>query len=164
MCKVGAILYFAYGRNMSASAIEAACPDHRFLGAAELPDHRLAFTRRSARTGTGVADILAAPGQSVWGALYELGGGERELAALDEKEGRGWAYRRRGVRVLLAPDAKRHDAIAYAVIAPDDPHVVPSAEYLQALLAGARERGLPGSYVESLRATANTRSPSSEMQ
>ncbi|HUA75266.1 MAG TPA: gamma-glutamylcyclotransferase family protein [Solirubrobacteraceae bacterium] len=63
------ILYFAYGRNMSAAAIDAACPGNRFLGPAELRDHRLAFTRRSLRTGTGVADVLAAPGHSVWGAL-----------------------------------------------------------------------------------------------
>jgi hypothetical protein len=54
------------------------------LGAARLADHRLAFTRRSVKTGTGVADIVPAPGETVWGALYELGDGE--LAAIDRKE------------------------------------------------------------------------------
>lgn len=144
-------LYFAYGRNMSAAAMGGACPGHRFLGAAELRDHRLAFTRRSARTGTGVADVLASPGQSVWGALYELGG-ERELAALDEKEGHGWAYRRKPVRVLLGPGAEEREAFAYAVIEPDGAHVPPSEEYARALLEGARERGLPGAYVQALAA------------
>jgi hypothetical protein len=150
-------LYFAYGRNMSASAIDAACPGNRFLGVAELRDHRLAFTRRSARTGTGVADILAAPGQSVWGTLYRLAGGEVELAALDEKEGRDWAYERRDVQALLGDEA--HDAVAYAVVTPDAPHVPPSAEYLGVLIEGARERHLPIDYVNRLAALGERPGP-----
>jgi gamma-glutamylcyclotransferase (GGCT)/AIG2-like uncharacterized protein YtfP len=141
-------LYFAYGRNMGTRTMALACPGHRCLGAAELRDHRLAFTRRSLRTGTGVADILAAPGASVWGALYELG--DAHLVAIDEKEGNGWAYERRPVRVI-AGDSEL-EAFAYAVIAPDAEHVQPSREYLQALVEGARERGLPSDYVAALGA------------
>jgi gamma-glutamylcyclotransferase (GGCT)/AIG2-like uncharacterized protein YtfP len=137
---------------MGTAAIAAACPGHRFLGAAELRDHRLAFTRRSLRTGTGVADVLGAPGASVWGALYALDA--TQLAAIDEKEGNGWAYERRAVRVLAA--GRELDAFAYAVIAPDAEHVRPSREYLQALLEGARERGLPDDYVAALAALAAT--------
>ena len=143
-------LYFAYGRNMGATSMASACPGHRFLGAAELRDHRLAFTRRSLRTGTGVADVLAAPGASVWGALYSLHAAD--LSALDEKEGAGWAYERRAVRVLAA--GRELDAFAYAVIAPEAGHVQPSREYLQALLRGARERGLPDAYAAALGAVA----------
>lgn len=164
------IPYFAYGRNMGAQAMELACPGHRFLGAAELPGHRLAFTRRSLRTGTGVADILAAPGRSVWGALYELD--DAHIAAIDEKEGNGWAYERRAVSVSVAvatgeasdaaatsgTGAAGHagelEAFAYTVITPDGEHVPPSREYLQALLDGARERGLPDDYVAALDAVA----------
>jgi gamma-glutamylcyclotransferase (GGCT)/AIG2-like uncharacterized protein YtfP len=133
---------------MGAPAMELACPGHRFLGAAELPKHRLAFTRRSLRTGTGVADVLAAPGASVWGALYALD--QAQLAAIDEKEGNGWAYERRAVRVIAGEGEL--EAFAYAVIAPDAEHVQPSREYLQALLDGARERGLPEDYVAALAA------------
>ena len=144
--------YFAYGRNMGAQAMQRACPGHRFLGPAQLGDHRLAFTRRSLRTGTGVADVVAAPGQRVWGALYELLG-DAELAALDQKEGNGWAYERREVRVLLA--GEQHEAFLYAVIAPHAPHVAPSPEYVGALLDGGRERGLPAAYLAALRALAH---------
>ncbi len=144
--------YFAYGRNMGAAAMELACPGHRFLGAAELPNHRLAFTRRSLRTGTGVADVLAASGASVWGALYALD--QAHLAAIDEKEGNGWAYERRAVRVVAGEGEL--EAFAYAVIAPDAEHLQPSREYLQALLDGARERDLPGDYVAALAAVAAT--------
>jgi gamma-glutamylcyclotransferase len=144
------IPYFAYGRNMGARTMELACPGHRFLGTAELRDHRLAFTRRSLRTSTGVADVLAAPGGSVWGALYELD--DAHLAAIDKKEGAGWAYERRTVRVIAAGEELR--AFAYTVIVPDAAHVQPSGEYVRALLDGARERGLPADYVAALAALA----------
>ena len=145
----GPIRYFAYGRNLGSAAMELACPGHRYLGRAELRDHRLAFTRRSRRTGTGVADLLAVPGESVWGALYELD--QPDLSALDEKEGNGWAYQRRTVRVL-SDECVELQAFAYAVITPEDEELFPSPEYLGALLDGARERELPAPYIAALAA------------
>ena len=60
------ITYFAYASNMAPEVITRLCPRARYLGVARLTDHRLAFTRRSVRTGTGVADIVPAPGKTVW--------------------------------------------------------------------------------------------------
>jgi gamma-glutamylcyclotransferase len=133
---------------MSPTTMQRLCPGHRYLGVAELRDHRLAFTRRSVRTGTGVADILAAEGESAWGALYELDA--PHLAALDAKEGNGWAYERQEVRVRLAADAEERAAIAYAVIDPEQSEVEPSGEYLTGLVAAAQERGLPSRYLTEL--------------
>ena len=144
------ILYFAYGSNMDAATMERHCPGHRYVGVAELREHRLAFTRRSKRTGTGVADIVASPGKSVWGVLYELD--DSQLAAIDEKEGNGWAYQRKLLTVVLHDGAAEHEAHAYAVIAPDDAHVPPSVEYLGLILAAARARGLPQSHLDALTA------------
>jgi gamma-glutamylcyclotransferase (GGCT)/AIG2-like uncharacterized protein YtfP len=135
---------------MGASAMQLACPGSRFLGVAELRNHRLAFTRRSLRTGTGVADVLVEPGASVWGALYELD--EAGVAALDQKEGNGWAYERKAVHLSSADGRSEHDAFAYVVIEPDSDHVPPSEEYMQALLDGAGERGLPADYIATLAA------------
>jgi gamma-glutamylcyclotransferase (GGCT)/AIG2-like uncharacterized protein YtfP len=143
-------LYFAYGSNMDAALMERHCPGHRVLGVAELRDHRLAFTRRSKRTGTGVADIVAAPDESVWGVLYELD--DEQLAAIDEKEGNGWAYARKLLTVLLHDGGAEHEAHAYAVIAPDEAHVPPSADYLGLIRAAACARGLPQIYLDALEA------------
>jgi gamma-glutamylcyclotransferase len=142
------IRYFAYGSNMGRTVMAALCPGNRCLGRAELPGHRLAFTRRSVRTGTGVADVLAAEGHSVWGVLYELD--ERMLAAIDAKEGNGWAYRR--VQVLVRPDGREPlvAAQAYAVIAPEETEVRPSPEYLRALLEPARAHSLPEGYIAAI--------------
>jgi gamma-glutamylcyclotransferase (GGCT)/AIG2-like uncharacterized protein YtfP len=142
--------YFAYASNMAEGVIESLCPRHRLLGVAELAGHRLAFTRRSIRTGSGVADIVPADGHSVWGVLYELDAAG--LTAIDEKEGSGWAYRRVKVRVRLAGGARERDALAYAVLAPEQSEIRPAARYLRGLLDAARERGLPAEYIAELEA------------
>jgi gamma-glutamylcyclotransferase len=140
-------LYFAYGSNMASAEMEAWCPGYRFLGAARLPDHRLELRRRSIRWGGGAVDIVQAPGESVWGALYELP--EGALARLDAKEGEGAAYRRREVLVELGGEP--HGAVAYEVIHKEPDEVAPTPEYARLLAQGARERRLPQRYVARLK-------------
>jgi gamma-glutamylcyclotransferase (GGCT)/AIG2-like uncharacterized protein YtfP len=142
------VRYFAYASNMAERVMNELCPGHRCLGAAELPEYRLAFTRRSIRTNTGVADVVHAPGHSVWGVLYELD--EAMLAAIDAKEGNGWAYQRREVRVRADAAGPLLEAQTYAVIAPEEVEVAPSLEYLQGVLDAAELRGLPEDYVAAL--------------
>jgi gamma-glutamylcyclotransferase (GGCT)/AIG2-like uncharacterized protein YtfP len=141
--------YFGYGSNMHSATIAEWAPDARFVGAAHLPDFRLAFLRRSIRWKAGAADIVEAPGDVVWGALYELT--EAEQRALDEKEYLGTGYRRRSVRVLC--EGRTCDAITYEVIEKAPHHLEPKPEYVDLLVAGAIERGLPAEWVEVLRTT-----------
>jgi len=124
------------------------CPRHQYLGAACLADHRLAFTRRSVKTGTGVADILPAQGQTVWGALYAIH--DNELIRLDRKEGYDWAYTRIRQPVRLEADHQQYGAIIYTVRHKEESEVPPSRRYLESVIAAAYERGLPSSYIEKL--------------
>jgi gamma-glutamylcyclotransferase len=142
-------LLFAYGSNLAASEMEAWCPQARFVGVARLPGHRLALLRRSIRWGGGAVDIVPAPGEEVWGALYELP--DSTLDALDAKEGEGWAYRRTTVRVEVA-DGGPLEAEAYEVIEKEPDEVPATPEYAALLLGAARERGLPEDYIERLLA------------
>jgi cation transport regulator ChaC len=130
---------------MSSAELGAWCPSHRVLGPAELPGHRLAFLRRSIRWGAGVVDIVRAPGSSVWGVLYDLPLG---LGELDAKEGEGFAYRRREVEVLH--DGSPFVAVAYEVMEKEPVEVPPRRDYVELLVTGAREHGLPGHYIEGL--------------
>jgi AIG2 family protein len=130
---------------MSSAELAAWCPSHRALGPAELAGHRLAFRRRSIRWGAGAVDIVPAPGRSVWGVLYELALGVGEL---DAKEGAGFAYRRREVEVVLGESS--FAALAYEVIDKEPAHVPPRPEYLELLVTGAREHGLPAEYIAEL--------------
>lgn len=144
------VTYFAYGTNMALGVITRLCPQHRYLGVARLADHRLAFTRRSVKTGTGVADIVRELGQTVWGVLYKVG--DDELAAIDRKEGLGWAYTRVILPVHLVEGDRQCAAIAYTVASKEPREIPPSRQYLRQMIVAARERGLPHPYIEWLEA------------
>ena len=90
---------------------------------------------------------MPAPGESVWGALYELP--DEALEQLDAKEGEGIAYRRRTATVELADEPL--EAVLYEVIEPEPREIAPTAEYAELLLEAAAERGLPEEYVGRLR-------------
>jgi gamma-glutamylcyclotransferase len=144
-----AVKYFAYGSNMAEAVMTERSRRHRFLGIARLPDHRLMFNRRSVRTGSGVADVVPAAGESVWGVLYELD--DAGLAALDRKEGYDWAYVREPLAVELTSDGSRQPAVTYTVKEKEPAEVEPSTEYLEGIIAAAAERGLPVAYIDGLR-------------
>jgi gamma-glutamylcyclotransferase (GGCT)/AIG2-like uncharacterized protein YtfP len=142
-------LYFAYGSNMATEVMASMCSDIFVLGPARLAGYRLAFSRRSIRTGTGVANVVRDPGSSVWGVVYEVS--DRCLENLDRKEGYPWAYDRRCVDVTLESGERRR-ALTYVVDQPQTDEVEPSRDYANAIVAAASEQGLPLAYVESLRA------------
>jgi hypothetical protein len=67
------------------------------------------------------------------------------LGELDAKEAAGNAYRRRTAEVLLAGEP--HRAVVYEVIRKEPEEVPPRREYIDEMLAGAREYGLPDSWL-----------------
>lgn len=145
--------YFAYGSNMSHDQICVRCPSQEFICTAELRDYRLAFTRYSKKRGCGVADIVPAPGASVWGAVFEMC--EADLAALDRNEGvhlNPPAYARVQVQVLTL-DGHPLDAITYEVFNKSADGYAPNAEYLGLIADGASKWGLPQAYQNVLAKT-----------
>ena len=138
------VLLFAYGSSMAADEMAAFAPGARFAGVARLPGFRLELRRRSLRWGGGAADIVESDGDEVWGALYEL----PDLDRLDAKEGAGFAYRRREVRVEV--EGEPRTAMAYEVIDKEPDEVAPTPEYAALLLRAARERGLPRAWRREL--------------
>lgn len=125
------------------------CNDYRCLGAARLPDHRLAFVRDSPRWEAGAADVVRHRGREVWGVLYECS--TDDLVALDRKESTGPAlgYRRVAVHVELAN--RRVRALTYVVISKAPRELPPLAAYVDLMLEGARQHGFPERYVQHLR-------------
>jgi gamma-glutamylcyclotransferase (GGCT)/AIG2-like uncharacterized protein YtfP len=135
-------LLFAYGSNLAVDQMEAWCPRHSFVGPARLDGFRLEFRRRSIRWQGGAADVVEAPGEMVWGALYELPDGE--LERLDAKEAAGHAYRRRKVEVDQGGELRA--AVTYEVIDKEELEPVPAPDYAEAMLRGAAERDLPADW------------------
>jgi len=141
--------YFAYGSNLDPGT---------FLGrrrmrpltsrVARLADYQLVFDLGVGRGERGVANVRRAPGDEIWGVIYEIG--LRDAAHLDRTEGvpRG-AYRRLGVELELAGDAV---AAGYTLESGRGrPGRKPSLRYMGLLLKGARYHGLPEHWTERLR-------------
>ncbi len=146
-------LYFAYGSNLDPAQMDLRCPGHGFQGMARLRGHRLHFPLYSASSWKGaVASLEPHDGAEVWGVLYVLT--DEHVAALDHHEGLDRVpprYR----RVDLTVDQEGIAVAAFTYLGlPDDVLVEPrpSRRYLDAILAGARARGLPPDYVAVLEA------------
>ncbi len=142
--------YFAYGSNLSSRQMLFRCPGATALGPARLDGYRLAFTRPSRRWGGNAADILPDRLSHVWGVAWDVSGAH--LESLDRFEGvASGAYQR--IDVSLSTDSAELAAIAYAVVAPEEDGR-PSSRYLHTILEGAREHGLPASWLAHLASFA----------
>src|SRR5260370_34976068 len=125
---------------MAGQVITAVAASAAEISMARLPDHRLAFTRKSIGWGAGVADVIECPGASVYGILYAIR--DDELDRLDRKEGAPKAYRRVDVTVLA--DYRPIVAMTYTVVRPEPQEVPPRADYLAQLRQAAADHKLPG--------------------
>ncbi|MBI2917051.1 MAG: gamma-glutamylcyclotransferase [Chloroflexi bacterium] len=140
-------LYFAYASNMDPVQMRRRCPGAKFLRPAAAQGYTLAFTRYSTQRRGGSADMVEAPEDAVWGALYEVD--EAGLSALDKWEGVPYAYRRGEVEVV-AQDGTKYQAVVY--FAHRTGKFLPSKDYMERILRGARARGLPPDYIARLEA------------
>jgi len=151
----GTLFYFAYGSNLCRVQMKERCPDMQVIGRAVLPDHALIFPRRSERRNCGVAGIVARPGRVVWGAVYRLTLGD--IGRLDTHEGHvpardpaANAYNKRDIVVLRdGNDGPVIRAFTYVANAMPGRHI-PSADYRNTMLRGARDHRFPQDYVAQI--------------
>ena len=140
-------LYFAYGSNLHPLRLVERAPSSTLVGVGWLPGHGLRFHKR-ADDGSGKCDVITAPGETVYGALFRLD--ERDLPGLDAAE-RG--YDRGLVRVSLEAEAR--EAFTYRARAERvAPALLPYRWYRHLVVAGARHHGFPAAYVAMLEAVA----------
>lgn len=137
-------LTFAYGSNMLAARLRERCPSARAIGIAELPGHELRWHKRSNQK-SGKCDIVASDSASVFGVLYEIKA--QEKGALDRAEGLGAGYEEIEIEVLCG--SERVNAKAYRATN-TDPALRPFTWYRALVIAGAKEHGLPASYIAGL--------------
>lgn len=120
-----------------------------------LTGYRLRFHKRS-RDGSGKCNILPAEGDVVHGVVFEVD--PNELHALDEAEQRGRGYERCSVHVRGASSPV--SAFAYqAQPAYIDDALLPYEWYHALVLAGARQHGLPASYLDELKSVRSYPDP-----
>lgn len=136
---------------MLAARLRARCGSSRRVGVTEAVGFDIDFDKIG-QDGSGKATLVAAPGHSVPGVLYELDADD--LGVLDQIEGVGRGCDR------IALDLDGQQALAY--IAPPafrDPVMRPFDWYLALVLAGAAEAGLPAQWIRLLAAQASISDP-----
>jgi hypothetical protein len=145
-------LYFAYGSNLSYRRLAERIPGPESLGAARLADYRLVFNKLST-DGSGKANLVPCPGEEAWGVLWRIS--QRAWPVLDGFEP---GYTRTPCSVRDGAD-RAHAASVY--LRPGEgPEEAPYDWYLEFLLEGARENGLPAEYVRRLSAVRTKPDPS----
>lgn len=149
----GRVLTVAYGSNMDWEQMRTRCPSARFVGVANLPKHRLAFTRRSESRGCGVADAVPDDDREVWGVVYEID--SRDVGSLDASEGfrpgrATNAYRRAERHVFVDGKESRPLTVSIYFAEPQDDPPPPNSVYKALILSGTRHWHLPGDYIHEL--------------
>jgi len=129
---------------MSTARLTGRIPVKSVIGPACLPDHAL-ICNKQGRDGSGKANIIIRNDCEVYGVLYELH--QHHFATLDRIEG---GYRRMTLTVYPTASEKigAQTYIAYQLTT--DP--VPFDWYRDLMITGAREHGLPETYIHFLQA------------
>src|ERR1041385_3239646 len=142
-------LYFAYGSNMSTARLKARAPSAARQGLAELRGHDLRFHKRGT-DGSGKADafLTGRPEDVVWGVLFDLS--EADLSAVDSAEGEGEHYERRPVDVRTESGSTVRPWTYLALEKRIAPSLRPLPGYMDHVLRGGREHGLPAEYIRRL--------------
>lgn len=141
--------YFAYGSNLSRKQFHSRAGNVLEEIKGELKNYELVFNKK-VRGGTASANIRPATGKSVRGVLYKIP--EAAYRALDRFEGAPEHYRRIEVRVT-ADDSREIFAQVY-IASKVEKGLRPAPHYLQTIVEGATEHGLPEDYVQGIRAAA----------
>jgi gamma-glutamylcyclotransferase len=135
------MLYFAYDGFLEPERLGEVAPAARFQQVAHLPETRLIFT-----SPDGLPSVEPAPGNTVWGGIFEISEGELEaLTAAEAAEGR---HPRNDLRAVDRAGHK-YDVVTFAhhnTGVENDP----SRAYMTRVVKGARHWGLPTGWVVGL--------------
>ena len=143
----GDVWYFAYGSNLWREQKKRRTGAIREARVARLTGYRLAFNKRGSEPGQVYANIVPEPEAEVYGVIYRCS--PEALHRMDRWE---VGYRRHPVEAVTR-SGETVEAVAYVA----EPEWVcdeqaPNPDYLERILRGAREHGLPEEYVRWIEA------------
>jgi len=143
-------LYFFYGCHLNPLQIVRFCTAPVLIARASLADYAVAFFGYATRWDGAEESLLATPGVTTWGALYELTGDDADRLDV----ARGVRFDGEGLYFhylveVTATDGKVYEALAYVRNTHGEARL-PTREYLEYIAAGARGHELPVDYVVRL--------------
>ncbi|CAH0991565.1 hypothetical protein SIN8267_01674 [Sinobacterium norvegicum] len=150
------LYYFAYGSNMSMARLRQRVPSAEKLGIFALASHELRFDKKG-RDGSGKCNALYTGNDSdtVFGTLFSMKADEKPT--LDEAESLGVGYGDKTVTVTNAT-GESFEALTYYALRLDA-NYQPYDWYLNHVLIGAFETGLPLDYIAKIEAVESKPDP-----
>jgi len=146
--KKGDTWLFSYGSNLDRKQKEDRTKKIREERLCRLPRYRFAFNKQALDGGVK-ANIVQDEKEEVWGVVYRCSPKALERMDIYERVG-GGDYIRTNVEVLTC-SGEHLPAVTYMA---GPKYVcaegVPSRDYLERILRGAREHGLPEPYISQL--------------
>jgi gamma-glutamylcyclotransferase (GGCT)/AIG2-like uncharacterized protein YtfP len=147
--------YFAYGSNLDTDRKQGRTGAIRETHIAKLSGYRLAFNKRSDRY-RACANLLANPTEEVHGVIYRCT--PEALDEMDEHEGVASGHYRRETVQVQTIDGQTLHAITYVANSQYIiPERLPSDEYLDHILRGARAHRLSTSVIQAIEIRAGRR-------
>jgi len=143
--------YFAYGWSLEKSLLKKCIGDWIEARRAELRGYRLTFDTYSASWRGGVANIEEDDSSRVYGVAYKIT--SEQLEKLDRFEG----VPERAARIRVEVEVEgvgRVKAVTHVAVNPRSRHVIPSREYLSAMMKGARQHQLGEEALRIIRRAA----------
>ncbi len=137
-------LYFAYGSNMDAAAMQTRCPRSKPLGVGRLMRHRFFIMQG------GYASIIRDPRRDVHGVLWDLA--LADLRALDAYENVASGLYRKVLQPVLRASGGSARALVY--VGHTTVGGAPLPGYMDQVIAAAHTWTLPAPYLRDLEALA----------
>lgn len=147
------LLYFAYGSNMLNEQMHDRVSSSKLIGPVRLPGYKVCFNIPGTIFKNSVCNIVQDASSEVWGILYRAG--EREfIRRMDFYEGVAHGeYERQKVEVIQA-NGETISAFTYLNKIKAN-ETAPSSLYLDIMLRGAKQGGLPKEYILRLEEWKN---------
>ncbi len=144
-------LYFAYGSNMNPGQLRSRGVRPLKATLAKLPDHEVAFFGHSRMWDGAMETVVPSPGRNVWGVIYELSltSGDTLDGWQDAREDGTGAYFHCPMEVI-DNEGNSHTVLLYKKDILGVP-LKPSTEYLEYIIEGAVQLGLPLDYIARLQ-------------
>jgi len=156
--KMEYIYYFGYGSNMDRDDLNRWCSLHapgfkfpEMIGTGRLAHYRLAFDYYSPGRQGGVADIISAENESVYGILFRISR-EFQEKVLRIKEGYPKLYNEISVAVSCKGQIYS-EVITYRILDEQrkSHHIMPDDYYFNLIYASAVQFDFPQQYLEYLK-------------
>jgi hypothetical protein len=137
-------LYFAYASFLDPDRIGEVAPGAKFLFTAHYPETRLGFVHSGVNRAT--ATLTRDPAHTVWGGVFEIPDDQVDaLVSAEAHEGRSPGFDHKAVD----REGNKYDCLAFVATGSPDDHL-PTAEYLDSMIRGARHWSLPAGWVMGL--------------